>query len=200
MNKRFSLPLIIAVLALGLFVFATPKRFFNFPQSSREAPAGPVNEALAAQFDYLSKNGNSSCSATFKDSIASMPDAERLRGSCCGPMYLHTYAEQIEGLKKYAHIPEIPPDPYNVEAGLAKKLLAAYDLELTPEQQQAYDYAMEHSDENGPCCCKCWRWYAYGGLGKILITQYGFTGKQATDIWNLSEGCGGEEHKGGHHT
>lgn len=116
-------------------------------------------------------------------------------------MYLHTYAEQIEGLKKYAQIPEIPQDPYNVEAVLVKKLMAAYDAQLTPEQQPAYDYAMEHSDEKGPCCCTCWRWYTYGGLGKILITQYGFTGEQVTDVWNLSEGCGGEEHHhDGHHT
>ena len=198
MNKRFSLPILVVILALGYVVFASPIRFFNFSTSSREVPAGPVNEVLAAEFDYLSKNGNSSCSASFKDAIASMSDTEHLRGSCCSPMSIHRYSEQVEGLKKYAHIPEIPSDPYDIEAGLAKKLMAQYDAELTPEQQKHYDYAMEHSSEKGPCCCKCWRWYVYGGLGKVLIQQYGFTGERVTEVWNLSDGCGGDsEH---HHS
>lgn len=195
-----KLPFILV--ALGIFLAGGYLVFSrrSFPSGAEQSHV-PVNAALAAQFEYLSTNGNSSCSASFQNSIAGMPDAERLRGSCCGPMYVHTYAEQIEGLKKYAHIPEIPQDPYDIEAGLAKKLMAAYDMQLTPEQQQAYDYAMEHSDEKGPCCCKCWRWYTYGGLAKILIRQYGFTGEQVTNVWNLSEGCGGEEHKGnGQHT
>lgn len=151
-----------------------------------------ANDALAARFEVLSKSGNSSCSATFTDSIAAMADSARLHGSCCSPMDKHRYMEQIEGLRKYSHIPEIPPDPYDVSVALAKKLQANYDsIELTPDQQREYDYAMENSHEKGPCCCKCWRWYVYGGLGKLLIQQYGFTGEQVTEIWNLSDGCGG---------
>lgn len=196
--KKLPLTIIaLSILLAGYLVFARR----SAPSAGGESPNVPVNAALAAQFDALSKNGNSSCAASFQNSIAGMADAERLRGSCCGPMYLHTYAEQIEDLGKYAHIPEIPQDPYNIEAGLAKQLMGAYDLPLAPEQQQAYDYAMEHSDEKGPCCCKCWRWYTYGGLAKILITRYGFSGEQVTDVWNLSEGCGGEEHHhDGQHT
>lgn len=199
MNKQFTPLIIVAAVVLGVLYLASTRHVFNFsPRSSQEQPAHPVNAALAAQFDYLSKNGNSLCSASFKDSIASMPDAERLRGSCCSPMSIHRYSEQVEGLRKYAHIPEIPSDPYDIEAGHAKKLMAMYDTELTPDQQKHYDYAMEHSSEKGPCCCKCWRWYTYGGLGKILITRYGFTGEQVTDVWNLSDGCGGDsEH---HHS
>lgn len=193
MNKRLSFSVVvIAALALGYVVFASPSPFSPFLKSPRPVPPGPVNEALAAEFEYLRANGNSSCSVSFKDSIASMPDTDRLRGSCCSPMSMHRYTEQVEGLKKYAHIPEIPPDPYNIEAGQAKRLMAMYDAQLTPEQQQAYDYAMEHSSEKGPCCCKCWRWDTYGGLGKILIQQYGFTGEQVTEVWNLSDGCGGD--------
>jgi hypothetical protein len=45
-------------------------------------------------------------------------------------------------MKKYSNIPEIPPDPYNIEAGFAKKLMGYYDMELTPEEQKAYEYAM----------------------------------------------------------
>ena len=163
---------------------------FVFSQGG--APAlSPPETALAAQFDYLSNNGNSSCSTSFAESIDSMDRGSRLQGSCCSPMNMHRYVEQVEGLKKYADIKEIPPDPYDIDAGLAKNVTAHYDDALTPEEQRAYDYAMQNSNEKGPCCCKCWRWYVYGGLGKLLIQKYGFTGKQVTEIWNLSDGCGG---------
>ena len=90
-------------------------------------------------------------------------------------------------------IDKIPDDPYDVDVQLAKELISYYDLELTSEEQMAYDYAMENSMEKGPCCCKCWRWYVYSGLGKYLIKNHGFTGEQITEMWNLSDGCGGDE-------
>ncbi|MBI2628340.1 MAG: hypothetical protein HYW71_02885 [Candidatus Niyogibacteria bacterium] len=151
-----------------------------------------AQQALAAKFEALSQSGNSSCSMSFANSIESMPDSERLQGSCCSAMSMHRYSEQVEGLKKYAEIKEIPPDPYDIEASLAKKLKRYYNIELTPEEQQAYDYAMQNSHEKGPCCCKCWRWYVYGGLAKLLIQKYDFTGEQIADVWNLSDGCGGD--------
>lgn len=121
-----------------------------------------------------------------------MPDDKRLQGSCCSPMSAHRYSEQVEGLKKYASTSEIPTDPYDIEAASAKKFISYYDIELTPEEQKAYDYAMQNSNEKGPCCCKCWRWYVFGGLGKYLIKEKGFTPEQVTEVWNLSDGCGGE--------
>ena len=108
-------------------------------------------------------------------------------------MNWHRYSEQVEGLRKYKNIKEIPPDPYDIKAGLAKKLQAYYDKSLSPEQQKEYNFAIANSNEKGPCCCKCWRWYVYGGLGKFLIKNYNFTGQQITEVWNLSDGCGGEE-------
>lgn len=173
------------IIALGLETVA--------PAKGEEA----IDPALADRFEYLSSNGNSNCSRRFLQSIASMPPVARLRGSCCSPMSLHRYTEQITGLKKYAGFAEIPADPYDVEAGLAQAAMAAYDLELTPEEQKAYDYAMENSEEGGPCCCECWRWHTYGGLAKLLIRNHGFTGEQVTEVWNLSDGCGGEEHEHG---
>lgn len=157
-----------------------------------------VHSAHAAKFAELSKNGNSVCSGAFTDSILSMADDERILGSCCSPMNLHRYIEQVEGLKKYSNISEIPPDPYDVNAGLAKKMQAYYDTELTSEEQGAYDYAIANSHEKGPCCCKCWRWYVYGGLAKYLIRNYQFTGEQVVDIWDLSDGCGGAGDHAGH--
>lgn len=109
-------------------------------------------------------------------------------------MSLHRYEEQIEGLKEYSDISIIPPDPYDIDASLASEFLGYYGMELTAEEQTAYNYASKHSNEKGPCCCKCWRWYVYGGLAKRLIREYGFTGGQITNVWNLSDGCGGEKH------
>lgn len=151
-----------------------------------------VDTALAAKFDQLSKNGNSSCSADFQQAVKDgSTGEERIRGSCCSPMDLHRYSEQVGGLKKYSAIPEIPPDPYDIDATLAKDLTMYYDTVLTPDEQKAYDYAMQNSMGKGPCCCKCWGWYVYGGLAKLLIQKYNYTGEQITEIWDLSDMCGG---------
>lgn len=183
----------VAIFVVAVAVLGTGLYFSSRSPMDKERPE-VFNETLGAQFAYLSENGNSSCSLDFKDSISAMPDGKRLMGSCCGPMNLHRYGEQVEGLKKYEDISEIPPDPYDIDTKLAKQMMAHYDDALTPQEQQAYDYAMENSMEKGPCCCKCWRWYVYGGLAKHLIHTYQFTGEQITDVWNLSDGCGGDEH------
>lgn len=186
----------LAILAGGYFYLSTGPSFNLSPLGGKTSPR-VANETLAAKFDYLSKNGNSSCSGSFIVSISSMSDDARLQGSCCSPMSPHRYSEQVEGLEKFKsvagqNIDKIPDDPYDIEAGLAKELMSYYDMELTPDEQEAYDYAMQNSSEKGPCCCKCWRWYVYGGLGKYLIKNHGFTGEQLTELWDLSDGCGGD--------
>lgn len=201
MNRKLIFTIVVVIfLGFGYIALFSSKPIFNFSPSSLTKVQSnfSVNQVLAAHFDYLSKNGNSSCSASFKDSILSMSDGNRLRGSCCSPMSLHRYSEQIEGLKKFKavtgqNIDKIPDDPYDISAGLAKELMSYYDMELTREEQKAYDYAMQNSSEKGPCCCKCWRWNTYGGLAKYLIRNYKFTGEQITELWNLSDGCGGDE-------
>ena len=193
MKRQYQVVVLVIFVFLLGWVFFSTKKDLSFNLQPHLA-----SEAVAAKFDYLSQHGNSSCSANFKNSIPQMSDNNRIQGSCCSPMSFHRYGEQVEGLKKYENIPEIPKNPYDIEASLAKRLMSYYDMEITLEKQNAYDYAMEHSHEKGPCCCKCWRWYVYGGLGKYLIHNYGFTGGQLTEIWNLSDGCGGnEEH---HHS
>ena len=184
-RSRANAALILAsVLVLGIFLAGT------FLAAGDEIPP-----EIVKKFEDLSQNGNSSCSVDFMNSIPNMPPMSRLKGSCCGPMALHRYSEQIEGLRQYADISTIPPDPYDIDAGLAQKLLTGYDLPLTPDEQRAYDYAMQHSEEKGPCCCQCWRWHVLGGLGKLLVHEHGFTGEQLTKVWNLSNGCGGDSHE-----
>jgi hypothetical protein len=158
------------------------------------APAPAIPDDIVKRFTYLSENGNSSCSPRFLASIRTMPDEARLAGSCCGPMNLHRYSEQVEGLKAYAGIAEIPPDPYDIEVGLAKRLLAAYDFALPAAQQGNYDDAFKKSAEGGPCCCQCWRWHVLGGMGKLLIRDRGFDAVRVGALWDLESGCGGDEH------
>lgn len=195
MNNRLAIFIFITILGIiGISYLSSGKQLFNFsPNTDSKKPFKIVDSALAAKFDYLSKNGNSACSVSFKDSIPKMSDGARLTGSCCSPMSPHRYSEQIEALKKYKDIPEIPSDPYDIPASLAKKMLAYYDVELGREEQNHYDYAMQNSHEKGPCCCRCWRWFVYGGLGKYLIKNYNFTGSQLAELWNFSDGCGGDE-------
>ncbi|EKD65348.1 MAG: hypothetical protein ACD_50C00115G0006 [uncultured bacterium] len=184
MKKNLLLfTLLILTGFLGYMAF-----FWNGEPSEK----GTINNPLFARFQVLASEGNSSCSGAFTDSISSMTDDSRIKGSCCSPMSWHRYEEQVEGLKKYKDISEIPPDPYDIDAELAKKLKSHYDDVLSEEEQKAYDYAMANSHEKGPCCCKCWRWYVYGGLAKFLIKEKGFGGEQITEVWNLSDGCGGE--------
>lgn len=184
MNKSNYLSSALALLLVGGALYVSSSKEDKIPQPL-------ASTARAAKFEELSKNGNSTCSGAFTESIDVMPDTARLQGSCCSAMDLHRYEEQVNGLEKFKGIPEIPSDPYDIDVDLAKQLKAYYDAELTPEQQKVYDYAMAHSNEKGPCCCKCWRWYVYGGLGKLLIQKYNFTGEQVTEVWNLSDGCGG---------
>ncbi len=192
MNKNLLLILVLILTgALGYLAFFWNGKMPSF-LSLKAAENVKENDPLYAKFQILSTKGNSSCSGVFKDSIATMLDSGRLQGSCCSQMNWHRYQEQVKGLEKYKNVKEVPSDPYDIEASLAKKLQAYYDEALNPKQQKEYDYAMQNSDEKGPCCCKCWRWYVYGGLGKYLIKEKGFTGKQVTEIWNLSDGCGGE--------
>ena len=70
--------------------------------------AARADEVLK-KFDFLKENGNSNCSQDFLDSIQTMPDGARLQGSCCGPMALHRYREQVAGLNAYAALGDVHP-------------------------------------------------------------------------------------------
>jgi hypothetical protein len=155
-----------------------------------------TDRALIERFEFLSQNGNSTCSVAFQNSIITLPEGSRLQGSCCSPMSLERYGFQVEGLRAYAGIDIVPPDPYDIDGRLARRLFVAYYLELTESEQASYDEAMSLSDEGGPCCCECWRWKVFGGLGKLLIRSHGFDARQVAEVWDLSDGCGGEEHHG----
>jgi hypothetical protein len=181
-TRRIALGFIVAVL-IALWCGS-----FSMPALAAE---GEDIAKLKERFKVLSQHGNVECSVQFEKLIGTMGPDGRLQGSCCAPMDEARYRQQIEGLKKYADVAEVPPDPYDIPAPLAHKLMSYYDMALNKEEQAAYDYSMERSDMPGPCCCKCWRWKVYGGLGKYLIHTRHFTGQQLTDLWNAGQGCGG---------
>lgn len=155
------------------------------------AEAGTVE-----RFEYLSKNGNNACGLQAR-TIEAMADDDRIQGSCCSAMDLHAYQEQVEALKKFSDIPEIPPDPYDITVAQAKKLFEFQKLALTPQQQEIYSEAAKLSDEGGPCCCKCWHWDAYEGLAKYLISQRDWGAQDIAELWDLSSACGGPSHAHG---
>ena len=111
-------------------------------------------------------------------------------------MDFHKYQEQVDGLKKYADIPQIPDDPYDVPVSLAKQLFEYQKtIQLTASQQAIYDQAMKRSEEGGPCCCRCWRWTAFEGQAKYLITEKNWSSQEVAELWKLEDGCGGSGHE-----
>lgn len=147
---------------------------------------------LRDRFDVLRTKSTNACGAQ-PQHLTDVPDGQRMQGSCCSQMVFHSYKEQIAGLNEhYSDYDIIPSDPYNVSVKWAKQMIEYNEAtELTEEQQAVYDEAAEISHEGGPCCCKCWHWYAYAGLGKKLIIDHGFTAEQVAQVWELSDACGG---------
>lgn len=178
--------LLLAVFLPAAFFFGSK---FSTPKTQPVAVLGSVEK-----FEFLAKQRSNICGLQ-PTSVASYADEARLQGSCCSPMDLHRYQEQVAGLTKYAKFAQIPADPYDIPASLAKELLGYQtSIQLTAGQQAVYDEAMKLSDEGGPCCCRCWRWFTFEGLAKYLITKYDFTASEIAEIWDLEDGCGGGEH------
>lgn len=145
----------------------------------------------SARFALLAKRHTNQCGLRAQ-SLESLARDGRLQGSCCSPMDYAHYTKQLRGLKKYAGVAEIPRDPYDVSVALAKRLIA-YDgaIELTSSEQSAYEQATKLGDEHGPCCCRCWRWSAFEGQARYLISRRDYTARQIAELWDIEDGCGG---------
>ncbi|MBZ0296960.1 MAG: hypothetical protein K8L99_30645 [Anaerolineae bacterium] len=160
------------------------------------APVGQITLAAGSEaaFNYLALQRTNICGLQ-PEMVVDYADDAHLQGSCCAPMDLHRYQEQVGALRQYADIAQIPEDPYDMPATLVKELLGYQSsIQLTAQQQAVYDEAMILSEEGGPCCCRCWRWYAFEGMGKYLITQQGWEAEALAELWSLTDGCGGEGH------
>ena len=130
MSKLAKTLVISLALLLVAFILLLSRgiSFFNFGR----APAASFVNASAAdmvlmagsmeKFNYLSQQNSSSCGLQ-PDTVLTYADATRLQGSCYSPMDLQSYQAQVESLKRYSDIAQIPSDPYDVPASLAKTLL-----------------------------------------------------------------------------
>ncbi len=204
-KKNYLVGYIVAVIAIlgvvSLIVFAPV---------GQTADLESYDKSVVAKFDYINENSNSACYGI--KTVMAMEDGGRIMGSCCGPMGLHAYSEQLAALKEYENFAKIPQDPYDISVVQAKELINDFKtIQLSSEQQAIYEGAKKMSMEGGPCCCgdddlesnTCWRWKVYGGLAKYLIVEHGFSAGQVAEVWDISDGCGGDHHTGigaGHET
>jgi len=180
-------------LAIGLLLPLIIAAFMLLSVKSPKTVETASAKTLEEKFALLSNGRTNLCAGS--QYINSMNNNNMLQGACCSAMNFHRYVEQVEGLKKYSHISKIPSDPYDIPVSMAREFLDYQkNIILTEEQQAVYDEAMKLSHEGGPCCCKCWRWYAFEGLGKYLITEYNFNAEQVAEVWDLEDGCGGSGH------
>jgi hypothetical protein len=210
MKQFYAYLLIFGLIATTFSIGMFSSNGFNFGKlnpADNQTNLG-VKQVFAAgskeAFDYLSttKTTTSSFCGLQPTTVDGFSDEDNIQGACCGAMDFHRYQEQVEGLKQYKDISQIPEDPYNIPVTLAKQLFEYQQtITLSEEQQAIYDQAMEMSHEGGPCCCKCWRWTAFEGQAKFLITEYGWSAQEIADLWDIQDGCGGPGHvgeEGGH--
>jgi hypothetical protein len=190
---RFGLAaLVVGAAVLALFALAVVSVVRIVRGDTSVTLDRPVQAAtLTQRFAILSRLHSNKCGLR-PESLDSIAAGGRLQGSCCSPMTLQHYLRQVRKLGRYADVPEVPPDPYDISVRLAKRL-TAYDkrISLAPGQQTTYDQAVKMADEHGPCCCHCWRWTAFEGQAKYLITRRRYAAGGIARIWDLEDGCGG---------
>lgn len=197
MRKRalFATAVLLLAAAAAVAIVSTREHATTRTTSPGQRAADPLsNSSLAARFAVLRQAHSNRCSMP-ASALNAMPRGARLQGSCCFPMDYHSYVEQRRQLSgRYLGVDVIPKDPYDIPVSLAKQLTAYQSIALTAEQQQIYNRAKPLSKTKGPCCCQCWRWTAFGGQAKYLITRRHYTAKQIADVWSLEDGCGGPGH------
>ncbi len=194
--KTISLLVIIGVVSLLTIAFLSKGSVVS--QHHTQLDTMPmVDTALKTSFTKLSNAHTDVCRdigdlPAIEKYMASLPSGSRLQGSCCSPMDIKHYVSQINSLRAYANIPEIPTNPYDVSKASAEQMLGFYNnIQLTPAQQSIYDQAQKMTADHGWCCCKCWAWYTHARLAKYLITQHDFTTQQIVAVTNLEDCCGG---------
>ena len=198
-RRRLNIAMLIGLAivgGIGAFVLTTGG---TTTASVRPSPAAatvaavsaPLANGSHAKFALLSQQRSNRCSLGPAE-LEAMPSSMRLQGSCCFPMDLAAYQSQVQGLRSYVSISQIPRDPYDVPVSLAKRLLG-YEgaIHLSHVQMRTYNKAMRMSDTKGPCCCHCWRWDAFRGLSNYLIAKRGYSASRLTRVIDLVEGCGG---------
>ena len=157
--------------------------------SGMSSNPGPASPGTQAEFGYLSQS-YTHCSWT-DSMILSVSDSTYIQGACCNGMVYSDYQRQVTELQQnYSSLSSVvAPDPYNIPAPVAKADLNGLNLALTPDQQTTFDQVSTLSRENW-CCCHCWAWDFHQGMGKILISQHGFSAQPVATLLDLENCCG----------
>lgn len=174
----------VAALALALYLQGRPSGVDREREASASGPAD-------ARFSYLAVQRSNRCDLQAAE-IATYPRTARLQGSCCSPMDRAAYKDQLRALRDYDRVAAIPRDPYDISAGTVQRLLRYRDnVELDRTDRATYRRALELSSEGGPCCCHCWRWEAFAGLGQKLTMRDGWHAAELASLIDALDGCGG---------
>ena len=152
--------------------------------------AGGQASAEPVSFSYLTKQHSNNCTLLAAELVA-FPSRMRLQGACCQKM--DPEPTQAAGWSSpVQRHPQIPANPYDVSALLARQLIRYHaTIHLTSAEYAIYHRGMQLSPEHGPCCCHCWRWSAFQGLSDYLIADRGWTAKPLGHLIGLLDGCGG---------
>ncbi|OJI07273.1 MAG: hypothetical protein BK997_03370 [Candidatus Micrarchaeum sp. ARMAN-1] len=189
-KKFLALAITLVVVAAGLALYFSSSAI---PTSSAQS----ISPSIQARFAVLSKATSDQCAylgnkEAIYNSVNSQPQGAYFQGSCCSPMNLNHYSQQIVGLKNYSNISAIPQDPYNVSVAQVKQLFGYYDnITLNQSQNATFNQAAPLTQDKSWCCCQCWAWYAHAGLAKYLIKNYNFNVSQIVTVMNLEDCCGG---------
>lgn len=185
-------PRLIAALGLLAALAAVLAVNLTTADSQRSASSGRVLAATPAadRFPDLARAHSNRCDLAAAQ-LEQMPAHMRLQGSCCFPMDLARYGQQLRGLRPYRQSGLVPRDPYDVSVGLAKRLLRYRGIELGRRELATYRQATKLSSLGGPCCCPCWRRQAFKGQARYLIARGHFSAVRVAALWGLEEGCGG---------
>lgn len=160
-------------------------------QAGAPAPEERAAPGSGVRFSYLAAQRTNRCGLS-AEQLLSYDDETRLQGSCCFPMDVPTYRAQVHGLRKYRRIAQIPRDPYDIRASLAKRLVRYQKtIALSAAQRVTYRKAMRMTRQKAPCCCPCWRADAFEGLSNYLIGRRHFGARELAGVIDLVEGCGG---------
>jgi hypothetical protein len=183
---RLTVSLFLVGALLLAVVIGIDARFSSQPRGP--APARP---GTPARFTYLAGQGSNRCDLDWR-SIGSMSSDRQLQGSCCAAMDEARYQRQVAALRRYRAVELIPRDPYDISVALAKQLLRLRSqIRLAPTERDTYRRALAVSPEHGPCCCHCWRWEAFSGLGKYLIHERHWSARRLASLIGDLDGCGG---------
>lgn len=166
--------------------------------ASRAAQISPA--ASGAEFGYLAAQDSNRCGLQAAEIMKMQPGA-MLQGSCCDPMNLASFRYQVTTLRRYSGLAAIPPDPYSISAGLARRLIGdERNIALSGGEQKTFRQAISMTADKAPCCCHCWRWDMTTGLARYLISARHWNSRQVAEVVDLVHGCGGPYERGSYST